>query len=716
MDKENFYEDLMTFADYLKDDSVTVNDLIERSKTNVFVLPVALSIGQLYQRKYRGLSKEIFFLVNALCHELNRNDICLHVNEESICSLLLALCSDHMDEDEFFLCQDNIQECAKDICRLILNSSICQDNIIIDDGSGASPLVFNHDHLYFRSFYNYETDVSAFIKNACEKNSAISDEDCEHYKKALSILFKDESDGSLNYQRIAASQAISSNLSVITGGPGTGKTTTVLSLLVLLLLKNPDLKIRLAAPTGKAAARMSESISSGLNNPYFKESCQELCKKGLASAEEIQSIEKLIPNEAITVHKLLGIFPHREIPKFNQDNPLPYDVLIIDEVSMIALGMFSKLLKAIDKNTRVILLGDKDQLCSVEPGSVLSDICSGLDEDNSSRLSAQRCSVISSLSSYDEKTLYEQKLTDYVAMLIKSRRFSSSSALGKFARAVNDASDTDDRKEQIMSTLKVNEGIESFFAGDAVIELFNISQSANYKSLKAAGQESARQVFNLYTQKGEFLDKLKQQQGIVTRESCAEFFTLLDRYRILCSNRNGALGTDILNAALQNMIYSYMSKANIKSYGEFFAGRVILITKNNDVLGVNNGDVGFTAFYKDDAGKVALKVIFPGKDRNSPRIISTEQLADYDDGMAMTIHKSQGSEYENVIMVLSNRINPVMCKELVYTGITRAKELTDKSGKVRGGRVAIIANRDLLLEIVKRKVKRQSGLALRLRR
>lgn len=722
---ENFFTALKNFIECVNNDSKTVQDLLNLSRDSAFVPQIALSIGDLYFRKYHGLSKIIYFYVVSLCHELNSNDICIRLCRESIMKLLDGLVAKNSDPEEHELHSKQLQKLSDMVYSLTSEETLLKDNdIVAGRGEGITPLVIDNERLYFRNFYNYEMKIASFIKDYAKEGANLTEENINFYKSALPILFESEKDGSLNYQRIAAASALSSSFSVITGGPGTGKTTTVLNLLVLLLLQDQDLKVRLCAPTGKAAARMTESIMNGLVSKRFEDNFNALCQNGLASGSDFEKIKDLIPKEALTVHKLLGVIPHKEKPKFNEERLLPYDVLIIDEVSMISLGLFSKLIGALNKNTKVILLGDKDQLCSVEPGSVLSDLCSDLVSENGDSLSSERRALVSSLCSYKESDLSVKIITDYVAMLVKSRRFSDSSKLGRFAKAVNEALEKDDSvsddgaNEQvsiIKESLKDLDNVNSIFKDDTALEFFSIAKDSSYKDVKKISEDTASVLIKLYKKEGQFLSELGKNKGVVSAQDAKKYFSLLDRYRILCSNRDGTLGSIELNRILRKKLFNFVNNFVKDSDDEFFPGRVILINKNNDMLGVFNGDVGFIANFKDEKGGVSVKAIFPGQEKDKPRVISIEQLSDYEDGMAMTIHKSQGSEYENVIMVLPNHDNQVLCKELVYTGITRAKEYTDENGVIRGGSVAIIGNKELFLKIIKRRIYRESGLALRLK-
>ncbi len=556
----------------------------------------------------------------------------------------------------------------------------------------------------------------------------------------MNILFGDSND-KVNWQKVAAASSALSDFSVICGGPGTGKTTTVLKLLMLLLAKDPNSpkQIMLCAPTGKAATRMVESIEDQLRvDSSFMKTFNKLCSEFHCDEDKLLA---MIPRTATTVHKVIGIIPHQERPNYNEDNPLPCNILIVDEVSMISLSLFSKLIKAVSKDTKVILLGDKDQLVSVEPGKVFSDLCSVLNYENS--ISNGKLEKLSSILGYSKDALLQangsgHNISENVSMLVESHRFKSTSLLGKLAKAVNEvdkdnAKDIDNWFEKDGFISEITDG-ESLFSTDEKTEVSSVFIKDKSRSgLKSLSSLITKKSLEFFCNEGEYLSKLKSNEFVVKNDKDAKvIFDLLNHYRILCANRNGPLGTIEINKKVNTDVQALLRGAkslNLRYDPEdFYPGKVILITKNDSFLNVDNGDVGFVAFDSDEAKEEnRLKVFFPPKDKSASddenfkevRRISPERLSDYESGFAMTIHKSQGSEYSYVCMVLCATYNPVLTKELIYTGLTRAKskDKFDKDNKTItvGGKVSIITDKELFKECVVKRVHRESGLSVMLR-
>ena len=519
----------------------------------------------------------------------------------------------------------------------------------------------------------------------------------------------------------------------------------------------------LAAPTGKAATRMVESITAQLQKPAAKEEEAKSTYSLLKAVERFSGvdIEALIPKTATTVHSLIKRFPHRESTGFSKDNPLPCDILVVDEISMISVDLFSKLLGAIGKNTRLIMLGDKDQLCSVEPGKVMADICSVLDEKRTS--DPKKTKLISELTGYSEDKLLAKKdgrfiSSDYVSMLVDSFRFKNDSKLKIFADAVNEASKEEDVvnlletpssqgsfSKQLMSNLLDNNE-SSLFANDSCnskdtftsnnkIEVtLNLLDFNEYKQLKDTAYRIAKEAVNFYFGEGtvtdkasgktEYLNFLIENNFIIKSDKDAKTaFDLLNKFRVLCANRDGVLGTKNLNRIISEKIAKKIiltkelkelennSKKNEAIDDIFSLGNVILVTKNNWQIGVDNGDIGFVAYTKDSEGNLKKRVFFPPREGEEFRKISPERLSDFELGFAMTIHKSQGSEYQNVCMVLGNKNNRIITKELIYTGLTRAKLISGKDNEPDlGGKVCIVSSRKVLEDGIIRRTERESGL------
>lgn len=742
-----------TFFTLFEDPNAKVDDLVEKCRGMFFVKPIVIAISEHYLKNYKDtFTKLHLFWLIALTLNLENGDICVKIDENSIKNLFLnRICANFYENDEFLKIsfddlKSKVNEFSKFIIQRTNDELLGNNNQIVSNNFEEITPLFVYDlnpencRIYFRSYFSYENSAASFIKEKSHALTEQSSEDLAYLKKALNILFGDSND-KVNWQKVAAASSALSDFSVICGGPGTGKTTTVLKLLMLLLAKDPNSpkQIMLCAPTGKAATRMVESIEDQLRvDSSFMKTFNKLCSEFHCDEDKLLA---MIPRTATTVHKVIGIIPHQERPNYNEDNPLPCNILIVDEVSMISLSLFSKLIKAVSKDTKVILLGDKDQLVSVEPGKVFSDLCSVLNYENS--ISNGKLEKLSSILGYSKDALLQangsgHNISENVSMLVESHRFKSTSLLGKLAKAVNEvdkdnAKDIDNWFEKDGFISEITDG-ESLFSTDEKTEVSSVFIKDKSRSgLKSLSSLITKKSLEFFCNEGEYLSKLKSNEFVVKNDKDAKvIFDLLNHYRILCANRNGPLGTIEINKKVNTDVQALLRGAkslNLRYDPEdFYPGKVILITKNDSFLNVDNGDVGFVAFDSDEAKEEnRLKVFFPPKDKSASddenfkevRRISPERLSDYESGFAMTIHKSQGSEYSYVCMVLCATYNPVLTKELIYTGLTRAKskDKFDKDNKTItvGGKVSIITDKELFKECVVKRVHRESGLSVMLR-
>ena len=721
---------LDSFISSYEDASIDVEAFIKECRTFPFVKPIVIALSEQYLKTYKELfTKDHIFWLMALSLKLEDGDICVKIDENSLKGLIFdKICSNLYENDEFSaeLVKELEQKIQAFVQRVVTSSKEellkVKNPIVSDDLNDKAPLFVyapntEQERIYFRSFYVYEHCASSFVKEKSHSKTEYCQSEIDYLKNALSILF-DDSNAKVNWQKVAAASSYLSDFSVICGGPGTGKTTTVLKLLMLLLAKDPDehKQILLCAPTGKAATRMVESIEGQLQKGSdFLKTFKLLCDDN--HVQESQKLLDMIPKTATTVHKCIKVIPHKEKPVYNESNPLPCDILVVDEVSMISLSLFAKLIKAIGPNTKVILLGDKDQLFSVEPGTVFSDLCSVLNQKNP--ISKAKLKLLSEITSYSEDSLLQKNglgynISENVSMLVESHRFKSTSKLGLLATRVNQI--TEDNKNEVDSWYKdenlitENKSDKELFDKDAEVCSIFINDKSRV-GLRSMSSRISIESQKFLSAKDEFLSYLSELNFIVKNEDVAKIaFDRLNHYRILCANRNGPLGTVEINKKVNSDVQTFLKKSKLNfryDPEDFYPGKVILITKNDSFLNVDNGDVGFVAFStEDDKAENRLKVFFPPKDGSlkqdklygSIRVISPERLGDYESGFAMTIHKSQGSEYSYVCMVLCATYNPVLTKELIYTGLTRAKskDISDGDKTVTvGGKVSIITDKEL---------------------
>lgn len=740
---------LDSFISSYEDASIDVEAFIKECRTFPFVKPIVIALSEQYLKTYKELfTKDHIFWLMALSLKLEDGDICVKIDENCLKNLIFdKICSNLYENDEFSaeLVKDLEQKIQAFVQRVVTSSKEellkVKNPIVSDDLNDKAPLFVyapntEQERIYFRSFYVYEHCASSFVKEKSHSKTEYCQSEIDYLKNALSIMF-DDSNAKVNWQKVAAASSYLSDFSVICGGPGTGKTTTVLKLLMLLLAKDPDehKQILLCAPTGKAATRMVESIEGQLQKGSdFLKTFKLLCDDN--HVQESQKLLDMIPKTATTVHKCIKVIPHKEKPVYNESNPLPCDILVVDEVSMISLSLFAKLIKAIGPNTKVILLGDKDQLFSVEPGTVFSDLCSVLNQKNP--ISKAKLKLLSEITSYSEDSLLQKNglgynISENVSMLVESHRFKSTSKLGLLATRVNQI--TEDNKNEVDSWYKdenlitENKSDKELFDKDAEVCSIFINDKSRV-GLRSMSSRISIESQKFLSAKDEFLSYLSELNFIVKNEDVAKIaFDRLNHYRILCANRNGPLGTVEINKKVNSDVQTFLKKSKLNfryDPEDFYPGKVILITKNDSFLNVDNGDVGFVAFStEDDKAENRLKVFFPPKDGSlkqdklygSIRVISPERLGDYESGFAMTIHKSQGSEYSYVCMVLCATYNPVLTKELIYTGLTRAKskDISDGDKTVTvGGKVSIITDKELFKECVVKRVHRESGLSVML--
>ena len=441
-----------------------------------------------------------------------------------------------------------------------------------------SPLVLEKNRLYLQRYWFYENRLAEQIR-ACLQ---YSDSEC-NINQQLSRYFVELIDET-DWQREAAKKSLTHPFSVITGGPGTGKTTTVVKILALLQelaikQQRPPLHIALAAPTGKAAMRLQESIGQN--------------KQTLPCSE---SIKQSIPETVTTVHRLLGARPPSPYFKHNATNPLVYDLVMVDEASMIDLALMSKLFDALKPGSRVILLGDKDQLSSVESGAVLSDLTTAL--------------------------------PSYTTELKKSYRFGGdikTLALAVNAQKSDEAWAVLEREGDQVSLLKTD-------LIDAIVERYAL-----------------------------FLSYVKDNADIHT------IFAAFNQFQVLCSNRHGEHGVININEQVEHKL---TQQGKIKITGQWYEGRPVMVTKNDTSMQLYNGDIGLYLYDKN----AAKYVVFFLKADGSIKKLIPSRLPAHETVFAMTIHKSQGSEFDECLCVLPDKVNPVLTKELVYTAITRAKK------------------------------------------
>ena len=455
-----------------------------------------------------------------------------------------------------------------------------------------TPLVFDQDRLYLRRMWQVESSVADRLKQRLAFSSTAGNQ-LEAY---LNQLFP-SSDAGFDWQRVACANSAIRRFAVITGGPGTGKTTTVVKLLALLKRLSDDqgqqLDIALAAPTGKAAARLSSSIGGALQR------LPEGFRQGLHSQVE-------------TVHRLIGVSSTGRNNRYRKGHTLAVDLLVVDEASMLDIELFHALLDALSDRTQLILLGDKDQLASVEAGSVLADLC---------------------------RVASDSHYKDFVTELQTSHRFKSESGIGQLARSVNLGS------------------LNGYY--DVWREGY---RDIHYHSGGELRKQIADRVLSIDPQLpgyASYLGALAQPDTDPLR-----VLELFDHFRLLTPLRRGPEGVDALNHLCEGVL---ASRGLIDLGDEWYIGRPVMVTANDYAVGLANGDVGVCL-----AREGRISVAFISDTGDAVRWVDPMRLESVETAYAMTVHKSQGSEFKHVAYLSPSRANPVLSRELLYTAITRA--------------------------------------------
>lgn len=509
---------------------------------------------------------------------------------------------------------------------------------------GPAPL------LYLRRYWDYERSVAAQIAQRTVADGAALDEAL--VRRWLDSLFS-ASTSQPDWQKLACALALRGRMSVITGGPGTGKTYTAARVLALLFATAPDaaqLRVALAAPTGKAAARLKQSIDTSL---------LEL-KTAVGDALDLEALVQRM-GAARTLHSLLGARPDTRRFAHHAGNPLDVDVLIVDEASMIHLEMMAALLQALPPTARLILLGDKDQLASVEAGAVLGDLCRDAQQGHYSDDTlayAQRVAGLqlpAQFMAVSPAQQLPQPLAQHTVMLRESRRFGG--PIGQLALAVN-AGDAPGAMGLLRAQTQSGLNAELWAREGGEVEA--VVRSAVQGRGTAASYAAYAQVLAQGMKTG-FDSDVAHQQWV------AQVLQAFDRYRLLCAVREGPWGVTGLNRAVEAALHA---SGAIRKDGEWYAGRPVMVTRNDGQLGVFNGDIGMALPSFADPRR--LRAYFMQGEKL--HAVSTARLAHVETAFAMTVHKSQGSEFEHTALVLAAQGGSVLSRELVYTGITRARQ------------------------------------------
>ena len=630
--------------------------ILEKWLEGSFIRPIDYAFARFVADEFQPVSDELICIAAFLSSQSGSQHVCVPVYD--IQNLLLDTFGHKYDVPALIESSVAVVSIAKDV-----NDKECVKN---------HPIVFQNNALYLQRYWTYET--SLLLRLSQLANMRASGDASENkqdkiadIKELLLILFPedDSAEGGIDWQKVAVAVAALNPVTFITGGPGTGKTTTVVKLMALLQgvrkrRGQSPLMIKLAAPTGKAAARLSESI----------EQAKGRIPENLADELNIR---------CTTIHRLMGTRYQSIHYTHNQQNPIHADLIVVDEASMIDLPMMSKFFHAVADDCQVVLLGDSEQLASVEVGSVLNDICMLAEGAEPYLDQAEKLAEVSGYSlealkqsQKREKTIdgsgkveRYSRLASGITRLYKSHRFNDRSDIGQLAKAIR---------------LKdVNKALGLLSGPDA--ETVKWYPSSSLRALVDAG-----------------LPNLIDYCQAVELGDIKKAFSLLKKQQILCSHRRGSWGVEKLNQLFE---LELAKRSLITPDSKFYQCRPIMVTQNSHEQNLFNGDIGIIAF---DHNGETTKAWFETGDGELKSVL-TNRLPEHETVYAMTVHKSQGSEFEQVLLCLPYEQSRKMhlTKSMLYTGLTRAKR-----------QFTLFGSSDMVKASILTEVKRGSGLSDRL--
>ena len=513
---------------------------------------------------------------------------------------------------------------------------------VVGEPGEFRPLILDeNERLYLQRYWKYEDELGRNLQ-ARLRATVIHDFNQTELANNLEKLFPAQSD----LQKVAAFVAATSRLCVISGAPGTGKTRTIVLICALLiaLAGKRELHFALAAPTGKAAARLKETIA------------QTRSLLRLPGA-----IDKKLPADASTIQRLLGA--KGDSPHFRHDtkNPLVADVVIVDEASMIDLALLAKLLDAVRPKARIILVGDKDQLASVEAGSAFRDICTPGFELGVSVSLAEAFAKCTG-EKLGGASANEAPIHSVVVELRRNYRFTPETGIAELSGAVNQ--------------------------GDAERAIAVLKKSGRISwrptpSTRSFERELREHVFPRF-------------EKLLTLIDPAAALNQLAEFAVLCALRRGPFGAETVNALLGRML---REAGRGEGEGRYHAGEPVIVIRNDYNVGLFNGDLGIVL---PDPTSGELRVFFRGDDKDVLNF-APGRLPAHEPAFALTVHKSQGSEFRDALLILPEKEAPVLTRELLYTGVTRVRQT-----------VEVWAAENVLRQAIERKIERNSGLRDRL--
>ncbi len=679
------------------------DDLFDIDLAQHRLRPLDVALARFMAERDIEASPSLLWLTALLSRQLADGHLCLDLD---------ALAEQAREQDWPAGWRERLRSLDAQRAALLLSPLVADS-----DGSPLNaPLVLDGPRLYLRRYWNHECQVAAAIRERLSRtpdlplqladelarlfppspNSTVGahpvrDGNCGAADPRTGCAPTTSSGvaaGAPNWPKIACALAARGAFTVITGGPGTGKTTTVVRLLGLLQTLQlrehaRPLRIRLAAPTGKAAARLNASIAAQL-----------------AQLDVHDSVRAAIPAEVDTLHRLLGARPDTRRFRHDRANPLHLDVLVIDEASMIDLEMMSAVLAALPAAARLILLGDKDQLSSVEAGAVLGDLCRRADDGHYDTTTADWLRATTGDDIHPFMRDDAQPLDQQIAMLRHSHRFDDASGIGQLARAVN-CGDT----RTARALLGTPSADLAWASSVTRAQLASIAIDGNREHFLDRS-DAAPKGYRHYLERLQH-DRPAPDAGTAAHDNWARDVLLaFNHFQLLCALRHGPHGVDGLN---QLVAETLQARGLIETSLGWYEGRPVMLTRNDYSLGLANGDVGICLRMPNESGQPRLSVAFladaetGAATRTRVRHVLPSRLGDVITVYAMTVHKSQGSEFEHTALVLPAESSQVLTRELLYTGITRARHW-----------FSLVGSDDIVDGAIARRTRRYSGLAERL--
>ena len=497
----------------------------------------------------------------------------------------------------------------------------------------VAPFIYDPQYLYLYRYWKQENTLAQHVARLKQQIVPVVDH------QGYSSLLSDP------HQQQALSMVCQQALNIITGGPGTGKTYTLARIIAVLNQSLPNLRIAMAAPTGKAAQRMKEALQNALNDEIL----QPLVTPAL---------KQLNP---VTLHRLLGL-GHSARPRYDAEQPLPYDVIVVDEASMLDLNLASMLFAAVPNQARLILLGDANQLASVDVGAVLADL-------------------------QQVNALQENRVH-----LKTSRRFDGEALIGQMAAfiqqpptGISPQALLEQFHQQVVAPTEIK-------AVPLLAKMPNVLQLEYFAQAHPTSEQYYDQLMLGYQH---YIEILKTHLSSEEPEtSIQHVIQIFDDYRILTAIRHGAFGLKQLNQQIEQRFLSKLSRYTTKQ-GDWYVGRPVMMTYNDYQLGLSNGDIGI-CFKRQRQGQSQFEVYFPSLEK---WVLATRLPKNIETAFALTIHKSQGSEFTHTAVVLDAQAQNLLSQELLYTAITRAKTV-----------VSVLADPQALAQALSKKTTRMSGV------